>query len=87
MSDETICIRCNGTGSYRGLGFMEQDCDLCNHDDYAEKEASKKIVSLDKVDRRSKSYKDAIKDIMKLDKKITRQEAERMFDDAYQKNG
>ncbi len=75
-----ICIRCNGQGTYRGMGFMQTDCELCN-DDYLPKAAP----SLDKIDRRSKSYQKAINDIMAINKDISRDDAVKMFDDAYNK--
>lgn len=74
-----LCIRCNGTGTYLGNGFMLTDCELCNNSDHEINEAP----SLDKIDRKSKSYQKAIKDIMAINPNISRQEAVKMFDEAY----
>jgi hypothetical protein len=74
------CIRCYGTGTYLGLGMMMTDCELCSEPSYEEPKP------LEKVDRKSKSYKAAIKDIMAINPSMSREEAVRMFDKAYDKN-
>ena len=78
----SICIRCCGTGTYLGNGMMITDCELCNDDTM---ESKPQHVTLDKIDRKSASYKKAIKDIMKLNPKISHKDAVKMFDDAYVK--
>lgn len=75
---DSLCVRCNGNGTYRGNGFMMTDCELC-------KEKENRAPELDDINRQSSSYKDAIKDIM-LTNKITRKEAVKMFDEAYVKD-
>ena len=82
-----LCRRCGGTGRYLGNGFVLTDCNQCPDEAY-EHEVShkiKQITPLDKIDRRSKSYRDAIKDIMNINKNISYQEAVKMFDEAYVK--
>lgn len=74
-----VCDRCKGEGTYMGLGFMLTDCDVC--DDGYEKES----ISLDKIDRSSKSYKKAIKDIMAINPDISQKDAVKIFDEAYVK--
>jgi hypothetical protein len=74
-----LCIRCGGSGMYLGNGMMMTDCELCNEEEYEQKEAP----SLDKINRNSKSYQKAIKDIMAINPDITRKEAIKMFDEAY----
>lgn len=74
----SLCIRCGGTGTYNGLGSMLTDCELCND--------PLSPPAVDKIDRRSTSYKKAIKDIMDLNPEIGKEEATKIFDDAYQKN-
>ncbi len=76
----SLCIRCGGTGRYFGNGMMMTDCDLCDEDNVVAKE-----VPIAKIDRKSKSYQTAIKDIMALNPKITRAEAVKIFDKAYDK--
>lgn len=73
------CYRCNGTGKYMGNGMMMTDCTLCDEDNVIKK------PSLDDVDRTSKSYKKAIKEIMQINDNISKEEAIKMFDDAYLK--
>ena len=75
-----VCERCNGTGQYRGLGFMLTDCTLCNGEEEI------KAPSLDKINRNSKSYQKAIKDIMAINPDISRKEAIKIFDDTYVKS-
>ena len=73
-----LCIRCGGTGRYLGNGMMMTDCKLCDEDN----EPSEKVV---KIDRKSSSYQKAIKDIMAINPTISRAEAVKMFDKAYDK--
>jgi hypothetical protein len=77
-----ICTKCYGTGEYLGNGFILTDCD-CDKESISEDKSS---ISLKDVDRRSKSYKKAIDDIMAINKDITREQAVKMFDEAYTKN-
>ena len=76
-----LCIRCSGTGSYLGNGMMITDCELCNAYD----EPKSIVPSLDKINRNSKSYQKAVKDIMDASK-VARKEAIKMFDEAYIKD-
>ena len=76
----SLCIRCGGTGKYLGNGMMMTDCTLCDEDNEVAKSQT-----TPKIDRKSKSYQSAIKDIMALNPTITRQEAVKMFDKAYDK--
>lgn len=78
-----VCIRCQGKGSYLGLGMIESDCNLCNS---SELEDRIEAPALDKINRNSKSYQKAIKDIMAINPDISRKEAIKMFDDAYIKS-
>ena len=79
-----LCIRCGDTGRYLGNGMMMTDCELCAEKDLAE---SKPVeVPLAKIDRKSKSYQTAIKDIMASNPTLTRNEAVKLFDEAYNKS-
>jgi hypothetical protein len=75
-----LCYRCGGTGRYLGIGMMMTDCTVCID------EESELPYSEPEVDRKSKSYKKAIKDIMAINPDITRKEAVIIFDKAYKKS-
>lgn len=76
-----LCPKCGGTGEYLGNGMIITNCEMC--DDFSVKSASsKKDIP---VDRKSKSYKKAIKEIMAINPDITHEEAVKMFDKAYNK--
>lgn len=74
-----LCHRCGGTGKYLGNGMMMTNCTLCDDDG--------RIVETKepKIDRKSKSYQKAIKDIMAINPTISHTEAVKMFDNAYDK--
>lgn len=72
------CCRCGGSGLYMGNGMIMTECNLCGDD----KPVKKKFPSLDKIDRRSKSYITAINDIMSTSN-ISRNEAVKVFDETY----
>ena len=79
---QKLCYRCGGTGKYMGNGMIMTDCKC--EDLHHDVITSKHVVNdLGVVDRRSKSYKKAIEDIMALNPNIGRDEAVKMFDDAY----
>ena len=82
------CIRCCGTGKYLGNGFIMTTCTLCDEDGYMitnnDKPANLPKPQI-KLDRRSESYRKAIKDIMLASPALTRQEAVKLFDEAYAK--
>ncbi len=79
----SLCVRCGGSGKYMGNGMMLADCTLCD-DDYVASGAPV-TLELPKIDRKSKSYHKAIKDIMQLNPDISRESAVKMFDEAYDK--
>ena len=75
-----LCHRCGGTGKYLGNGMMMTNCNRCD-------EHGKPIkVAENKIDRKSSSYQKAIKDIMAINPTISRAEAVKMFDKAYDKD-
>jgi hypothetical protein len=80
MSD--VCIRCLGKGTYLGNGMISIECNLC----YGEEPEEKEVTPLDKINRNSKSYQKAIRDIMAINPDISRKEAIKMFDEAYVKD-
>lgn len=77
-----VCYRCQGKGTYLGNGMITTECNLCDGDEPREKIES---PTLDKINRNSKSYQKAIKDIMAINPDISRKEAIKMFDEAYLK--
>lgn len=58
------------------------DCTLCDNDEDTKVTVN---IPLAKIDRRTKYYKIAIKEIMELNPKISHREAEEMFNKAYDK--
>jgi hypothetical protein len=74
-----VCTKCYGTGKYLGQGMMSTDCN-CLDDEVSSQEKTSVPVP---VDKRSSSYRTAIKEIMDLNPGITRASAVKMFDEAY----
>lgn len=74
-----LCIRCNGTKRYLGNGMIMTDCDLCDDSSLGE------TVVAPPIDKRSSTYRAAIKDIMAINPKISKTEAEKIFDKEYHK--
>jgi RecJ-like exonuclease len=80
------CNRCVGTGEIMGGGMMMQDCVACDGsgkiDDSPVPDDT--YVSRETIDRRSKTYKEAINGIMDLHS-CDKEEAVRIFDDEFSK--
>lgn len=74
-----LCTRCYGTGSFFGQGMMPQNC---NCEDIIHKKTD---VCLKDIDVKSDSYKSAINDIMKLNPKMSKKEATKIFNETYDK--
>ncbi len=85
------CIRCSGTGRYLGNGMMMADCTLCDENGEVPSliAANPKMAVCNvknvKLDRRSVAYKQAIDDIMASNNTLSRADAVKLFDDAYNK--
>lgn len=77
-----LCYRCNGSGMYLGNGMIMTKCTLCTEYDMDKK---KSTLTLDKVDRRSKSYKKTIDDLMYLNPELSREDAVKLFDETFDK--
>ena len=76
-----VCTKCYGTGEFFGQGMMLQKCKCKEkksivHSISEPKQSPRNIP----IDRRSKIYRDAVADIMKIHPKITRHEAVEMFE-------
>lgn len=80
-----LCYRCNGTGKYLGNGMMQTDCNIC--DGLTGTTGAKDSIATKdvKIDRRSQSYKDSIKEIMALNPDLTKEDAVKLFDETYNK--
>jgi len=76
-----LCTRCNGTGEYLGIGMVLVDCNLCQN--FSEPTSS--TIPLDKVNRKSKAYNDTIKELMRQNAKLTRDDAVKLFNETYDK--
>lgn len=71
-----------------GLGMISANCYVCDDNGEMPESIQNKEVAkapaLDQIDRRSTSYKKAIKDIMQINPGIGKDDAVKMFNDAYQ---
>jgi hypothetical protein len=77
-----FCSRCGGTGELYGNGMIKVDCSTCDgYGSYDEKE----VVKPKQLDKKSKAYKDAIKELMDSSPKLKREEAVKLFEDTYNK--
>jgi hypothetical protein len=76
-----LCYKCGGTGEYLGNGMIITNCNVCDNEP-----RKKKSVSNAPINRKSRSYQEAIKDIMAINPDISREEAVKMFDKAYNKD-
>lgn len=73
-----FCSRCGGTGEIYGNGMIMIDCSTC--EGYGSYEPKEKTI-----DKKSKAYKDAIKELMVVNPEMTRAEAIKLFEDTYNK--
>lgn len=73
------CIRCNDTKKYLGTGYIVIDCDACVHEEAEKALYEMKLDTKDvAIDKRSRSYKKAIEDIM-IAANVSKTDAEAMF--------
>lgn len=77
-----LCYRCGGTGKYLGNGMTPTNCTICDDSGHVIAEEAEVKPP---IDRKSPSYQKAIKEIMALNPSISRPEAIKMFDEAYNK--
>jgi DnaJ-class molecular chaperone len=81
-----FCSKCAGCGEIMGNGMIMMDCPKCDgYGEYHETKPANDDKSEMKIDKRSSHYKDAIKEIMELNPKLSRQKAAKMFEDTYDK--
>lgn len=79
-----LCIRCGGTGQYMGNGMMLVYCD-CDETENSMEMKQNKAPPLNRIDRRTEAYRNAISNLMKSYPKLTRHEAIKLFNDTYDK--
>ena len=80
------CKVCVGTGEVLGGGFMMMDCRECRGTGVIGNADSKPAApDLKLLDKRSKSYKQAIRKISDLHPDLSREECEKIFDEEYEK--
>ena len=77
------CWACGGTGDLMGSGMMLKECHHC--EGFGTLDEPKAVTPVVTVDRKSKSYKEAIEKIMKLNPKYTREDAVKVFDAKFDK--
>lgn len=90
MSTRQLCQNCLGSGQQMGGGMMKEPCTQC--DDgfiYPAEKTCKSEVEIQKntentkitpkIDTKSKEYKHAVKELMKLG--LSKEEAEKQFED------
>lgn len=75
------CNTCVGSGKIMGGGMMQQDCDDCDGRGKIFIDEKKKFV----IDKNSKHYKEAIRNIKALNKDISHEEAEDIFEEEMSK--
>jgi hypothetical protein len=74
------CPICNGKGKLKTLGGMSKDCKCITDPNYL-KRLDKNEESIPPIDKRSKSYKEAIGKMVKMG--MTKEEAEIEFEKEY----
>lgn len=74
-----FCTRCAGSGEILGNGMIMDVCTTCDGHGYYDPTEKAAVP----IDKKSPSYKDAIRDIKKLNPKLTRKDAEKIFEETY----
>ncbi len=77
-----FCSTCAGSGKVLGNGMILTECKDCEGFGRVSAEKPEKSA---KIDKKSKPYKDAIKEIMGLNPAISREDAAKMFEETYEK--
>lgn len=75
------CNTCVGSGKVMGGGMMQQDCDDCDGRGKIFINEEQKF----EIDKNSKHYKEAIRNIKNIHEGITNEKAEEIFEDELQK--
>jgi len=77
------CLNCSGSGTVMGTGMLSHDCYVCDGEGKTSNLESEIAKIKPIVDRKAPAYKSAIKEIMSVNKNISREQAETLFDEAY----
>lgn len=75
------CNSCVGSGKVMGGGMMYVDCDACDGKGKIYIDEEKEFI----IDKNSKHYKEAIKNIKSIHEGITNEKAEEIFEDELKK--
>lgn len=75
------CSACVGSGRVMGSGTIQQDCEECDGKGKLFVDEEKEFV----IDKNSKHYKEAIKNIKNIHEGITNEKAEEIFEDELKK--
>ena len=75
------CNTCVGSGKVMGGGMMQQDCDECDGRGKLFIDEAPKF----EIDKNSKHYKEAIRNIKSLHEGISNEKAEEIFEDELNK--
>lgn len=76
------CSICVGSGEILGGGMMMQDCRNCHGTGYIQEQKEVKKMSTQDIDKRSKSYKNAIKSIQE-NHDCSFEDASKIFDEEF----
>lgn len=81
------CLTCAGSGTLMASGFTTRTCPICDGYGKIDIEDSIEEIKRDKpvIDKRSKAYKEAINDIMKVNPTLSRKDCESVFEKEYYK--
>lgn len=81
------CTKCAGMGHYMGNGMILTSCHVCDGigllPEAKNDDAPINVVEMTFIDKRSKAYKDSIKDMLAANPSMTRDDAVKLFDNAY----
>ena len=82
-----FCKGCAGSGKILGNGMIKMNCPQCSNKKHVDSSVSnlEDNNSKFKIDKKSKAYVEAIKDIMALNPDISRREAAKIFSETFDK--
>jgi len=75
----TRCMNCNGSGKLMGGGMMMIDCDTC----MGKGKVSDGKVSIEDI-KNTDSYREAVRNIRALNPVLSKEQAEKLFDDEFE---
>ncbi len=75
-----LCQKCNGSGKFMGIGFVTLECPCDDEYESVKKSTSNEV----QIDKRSKSYREAITRLMS-ENDLSREEAIELFEEEFKK--